>query len=964
LDYWRRAVELSEKAALLEMLSIPPSGEPVFFLPTDSLLAYYEKALGLAKKAKDKYLIGSALDWLASITAQKSHEIEDSPKWFENTQTAQQYRENARHQLSAISFVSPLYPTQPQLYWILSLWETDLRKKRALLEKAVVDGAEAIKLAERSGYPATKGWSHHDLSKAFGCLAQIETNAEKKRWLLEKALEHRDECNKIIEQLFPFSYWDRGILWNYVADLKAELSDIEKNAEKRRNMLEEAISNKDLCLQLCTKDIFYEKSIHFRRKLHYLGYYQYSYGEMLNHVSGLINNNDHQRKAIKAFEEAAELFQKLKQFSRVAECYWKAARVYDALSEHLKAAENFELASENYRLAAEKIPQLTGFYSDYASFMRAWAEIERSRHEREKESYGKSGEHYRACSRLLEMTKKWSYLSSYYFAWSLLDHGESLSRLDRPQDAIKALSEAGRTFGDFANSLGKKVGELDNSEERDEATKLAKVAGLRRQYCMGRVLMEEAMLSNSRGDRVSSAEKYASAAGIFEEIAPDLERDEAREELRFAAAICEAWEKMELAEERGDSALYKKASELFAKASEISRRKTATLTAMGNSCFCEALEIGMKFLATSNADFYSEAKLRMENAAGYYQRAGFEKPALWVKATKRLFDAYVYVGKAEAEPDPEKRVKFYLIAEKCLVFSARFFGKAGNRGKKNEVLKYSERVRKERELAFSLSEVLTAPAVLRSTTRVSMPDLTEKTAGSNGFESVNIRAGVSVPKEFVPGEEFEVKLDLANVGKTPGLLVRIEGLVPPGSEVLRLPSYCALEGSSLNMRGKRLDSLCVESVSVWVKNPDLASVSLSPNVVYVDELGNFKTTRAEEVKILPVVEFESEGTQVVFNYLVDAFVEDCVKLRLGVDRSGWRSFPQIIKGAKVSKRSLYGAGGRIGKGLSELQRKGLVEVETLLGERGRGGHILKVRIHHAKELVRRYVQEKAPNLLT
>jgi tetratricopeptide (TPR) repeat protein len=964
LDYWRRAVELSEKAALLEMLSIPPSGEPVFFLPADSLLAYYEKALGLAKKAKDKYLIGSALDWLASITAQKSHEIEDSPRWFENTQAAQQYREDARHQLSAISFVSPLYPTQPQLYWILSLWETDLRKKRDLLEKAVADGADAIKLAERSGYPATKGWAHHDLSKALGCLAQIETDAEEKRKFLEKALEHRNECNEIIGRLFPFSYWDRGILLNYVADLKAELSDIEKNAEKRRNMLEEAISNKDLCMQLCAKDIFYEKSVHFGRKLHYLGYYQYSYGEMLNHVSGLVNNTDHQRKAIKAFEEAAELFQKVKQFSRVAECYWKAAQTRDALSEHLKAVESFESASGNYRLAAEKIPQLTSFYSDYALYMSAWAEIERSRHERENENYTKSREHYRACSRLLEMTKKWSYLSPYYFAWSLLDHGETLSRLDKPREAIKAFNEAGRTFGDSANSLPKKVEQLENSEERDEASKLANIAGLRRQYCIGRVLMEEATLSNRKGDRVSSANKYASAAGIFKEIAPNLEREEAREDLQFAAAICGAWEKMELAEERGDAALYKKAADLFAKASEISRRKTAKSTAMGNSCFCEALEMGMKFMATSNTDFYSGAKLRMENAAGYYQRAGFEKPASWVEATKRLFDAYVYVGKAEAETEPEKRVKFYLMAEKCLKLSAKFFGKAGYRGRKNEVLQNLERVRKERELAFSLSEVLTAPPVLSSTTRVSMPDLTEKSAGLNGFESVNIRASVSVPKEFVSGEEFEVKFDLANVGNKPGLLVRIDGLVPPRCEVLRVPSYCALEGASLNMRGRRLDPLCVESVSVWFRIADVAGVSLSPNVVYVDELGNFKTTRVEKVKILPVVEFESKVAQIVFNYLVDAFVEDCVKRRLGVDKSGWRSFPQIIKGAVVSKRSLYGAGGRIGHGLAELQRKGLVELETLLGERGRGGHILRVRIHHEEEIVRRYVKEKAPNLLT
>jgi hypothetical protein len=161
-----------------------------------------------------------------------------------------------------------------------------------------------------------------------------------------------------------------------------------------------------------------------------------------------------------------------------------------------------------------------------------------------------------------------------------------------------------------------------------------------------------------------------------------------------------------------------------------------------------------------------------------------------------------------------------------------------------------------------------------------------------------------------------------------------------------------------------LDPFSVESVSVWVQIPYVVGVSLSPNVVYVDELGNFRATRVEEVKILPVVEFESKVAQVVFNFLVDAFVEDCVKRRLGVEKSGWRSFPQIIRGTGVSKRSFYGAGGRVGHGLSELQRKGLVELETLIGERGRGGHVLRVRIHYEKELVKKYIKEKAPDLLT
>ncbi len=258
------------------------------------------------------------------------------------------------------------------------------------------------------------------------------------------------------------------------------------------------------------------------------------------------------------------------------------------------------------------------------------------------------------------------------------------------------------------------------------------------------------------------------------------------------------------------------------------------------------------------------------------------------------------------------------------------------------------------------STLLTSPETraVRDAIDRSMPGVTDRLVGSNGFDVAKIVASISVPNEFVPSEEFEVRLDVANVGKKPGLLVRIDDLVPRRCKVMKLPSYCALEGSSLNMTGRRLEPLSVESISVSIQIADVVGISVSPQVTYIDELGNFRTIRVDEAKILPVVEFESKAAQHVFNYLVDTFVEDCVKRKLGAEKSGWRSFPQIIKGAGVSKRSLYGTGGRLGHGLSELQRKGLVDLEIFVGERGRGGHILRVRVHHTKESVKRYIKER------
>lgn len=969
-DYWRRAIELSEEAAFLEL----PDASGVTFdeinWTFDKMLTNYGRALDYSRRTGDKYLIGTSFEALAYASCWKGMGTSDPDKRQEILQRSLHFAENAKHQFSLISFSSPRgiasWTESPYVAynWIAASFETDINKRRELLKSAAMYGTDAIRLGERTGYPGIISSVHHCLSMALISLAQIETNTEAKMRLLKKALEHRKKALKIFKQIFPFNQWGCGLNRKFLADLKVELSRFEKDPLKIKKMLKEAVSDQEMGLKLAVKE-----TLHWEKRGELslytgLGRNQYSHGESLVRLYDLTRKDEQLIEAVRAFDEAANSFKKPGLFALVAECYWKAAQTQDALTEYLRAAEGFEFASENYNLASEKIPQLGSFYSDYALYMKAWVDIEKSRHGHEKEDYSKAREHYRECAYHLEKTKKWSYLSPYYFAWSFLEDGEALSRFDKPQEAIKAFNEAGRTFGEVANRLLEEGEHLEDSDERNECLRIAKIAGLRRKYCLGRELMEEAVVSNMRGDRISSSEKYSSAAGTFKEISPSFDREEAREDLQFATAVCTACEKMELAEERRDAGLYEKAANLFARASEISRMKTTEITAKGNSCFCQALAMGIKFMATSNLSFYSTAKLHLENAAAYFLKAGLKTLTSYVDGIKKHFDAYAYIGKAEAESDPEKRVKFYLMAEKCLELSAEFFGKARYSGKKKEALENLERVRKERQFAFSLSEVLTAPTSLSSTARVSMPDWKEQSSGLNSFDSANIKASVSAPKEFVPSKEFEIRLDLANVGKIPGLLVRIEGLVPPGCKVLSVPSSCMLEGTSLNMRGRKLEPLSVESVSIWVQILDIDGVTLCPRVVYVDELGNFRNTRSEKVEILPVVEFESKVAQVIFDYLVDAFVEDFGTRMLGLDRSGWRSLPQIIKGARVSKRSLYGVGGRLGHGLYGSQKKGLVNLETFPKERGRGGHILRVRIYHEKESVKRYVREKAPNILT
>jgi len=230
------------------------------------------------------------------------------------------------------------------------------------------------------------------------------------------------------------------------------------------------------------------------------------------------------------------------------------------------------------------------------------------------------------------------------------------------------------------------------------------------------------------------------------------------------------------------------------------------------------------------------------------------------------------------------------------------------------------------------------------------------------LEHARIQAYLATPREVTVGETFEVRLDMTNVAMKPGLLVRIEGLVPSNFKVIDIAPKYRLEEGTLDVKGKSLKSQKVESIKIWVASSESGIFHLSPRIVYVDELGKFKVCQPDPatVAIYPLgkFEFKMNNTQRVFGYLTNAFIEDYMRRRLALEKSGWRTFMQIIKNTKISKTSMYGTRSRRGPAILELEKRGIIEVRIFPGERGRGGKIMKARISYEKDIVKRYIDRQ------
>jgi len=609
-------------------------------------LRYCEEGLQQAKEIKDSFLIGWILWGLAFVTSWTMNTEEDPDKIREGYEKVIRYAEDGRHHLLLVSrhdWLADLYSWYIESYYFLALnVETDPEAKRNLLERAIEIGRKGLEYAQQSEVPDIKS-VHHSLSKALYSLSKMETQVTEKKRLLEQAAVNREKAININEQASsPFDYWNRGVFQNYAALIKAELATIEVDKEEKKSLLEEAVSHMERCIELCTK---WTTAYPHAPLFAVLGWYFDWFGGILNQLYSLTGEEETLRKAIKVYEATSETYRKAELPCCVAEAQWRVARLSDRLGEHTKSERNFRLASENYKLAAEKIPQLKEFYMDHALYMQAWSEIEKAKHHHAKRHYGQAREYYEKAAGLHRSTEHWNYLSSNYLAWAKLEEAEDLSRREQGEEATAAFKEAADMFCNAKNAIKTKLKDIQDRNEKEMASDLIKASDLRHGYCQGRITLEEAKILDRQGDHMESSRKYAAASKTLEEIGRAGSK-QTRKELQPIALLCQAWQKMMMAEAKASSTMYGEAAELFERAKEHTVDQPTSLLALANSSFCKALQAGTEFESTGETTAYLTAKKQVEAASKYYLKAGFKDASEYARATFRLFDAYMYMNKA------------------------------------------------------------------------------------------------------------------------------------------------------------------------------------------------------------------------------------------------------------------------------------------------------------------------------
>jgi hypothetical protein len=341
--------------------------------------------------------------------------------------------------------------------------------------------------------------------------------------------------------------------------------------------------------------------------------------------------------------------------------------------------------------------------------------------------------------------------------------------------------------------------------------------------------------------------------------------------------------------------------------------------------------------------------------------AGLKNDVEHAKATELFFEACVHINNAKREIDPEKKTKLYRMAEVILQASSGRYVKAKRPEKRDEVLRLLRTVREEQEWALSCTQVLRTSPLVSATYFPAPTPTSERAVGLGRFEHADIQAYLSVPKEAVVEDELIIRIDLINVARTFGLLVRIDQLIPPGLRVVGLDPQFTIEDGSLDLRGKRVEPLKVESVKISAQAIKPGLITISPKVVFVDDAGTFRVCKLKTARVTVSprhpFEFQVKSAEGILNFLAASFSEDSGKRRMSLEHCGWRSLGDIMKKGKFPRSSVYRVGGGRGLAITELESHGMIETRVFSGERGRGGNIMRLRICHEKEEVKKCLNQ-------
>ena len=91
-------------------------------------------------------------------------------------------------------------------------------------------------------------------------------------------------------------------------------------------------------------------------------------------------------------------------------------------------------------------------------------------------------------------------------------------------------------------------------------------------------------------------------------------------------------------------------------------------------------------------------------------------------------------------------------------------------------------------------------------------------------------------------QAFDIRLDIVNVSRSQGSVMKVENLLLPNLEIVDFPADCAIRDSSAEFKDGTIEPFEVKTIKLTVKAKKLEAFTLNPTVTYINDLGETKTS--------------------------------------------------------------------------------------------------------------------------
>jgi len=622
-----------------------------------------------------------------------------------------------------------------------------IRQRQSYAKKGI---EHALKAMEGFSSFALAGWPYQMLTYSYSQLVSLTTSKEEQEKYAKLMLESAQNAYEIGERYDGGLVRASGLSSFYRANKTlAELSPDKEHKIKYLSFAAEALKQ------------YLEHTPEMWRGI-LIG--QIRLALLYEEISIVKNNFQPLMESKQIFFEVIETSLEREHYSYAAVAYVYLARIEDRMGNFNSSADYYNKVKENYikSLKDIKYKLLKGRIKEKINYAKSWNLIELAKLYHKRENHLKAKENYdKACQILRESTSN-NYEASYFNAWISLEEAEHLGKQEKHQEAIDQYKISNKRFDGAFELLNKIFKQSTDKLEKERIRKLKDVARIRINYCNARSDLENARILGKKGNHVEAAESFSSAASKFKTICTKFKIERDRVDLEAVYYLCLAWENMELAEMSDDPQKFAKAARLFEESSKLFGENKLKTLSLGNSSFCQALELGSKFDRSSETDLkaqlYPKIKIMLRNAASSYKKGGFQNGADWALATSTYFDAAWNLIKADEKLDLKEKNKLLRIGAEILKSASELFAKAGYENKEMEILDKLDMVEKEEKVILSALNTIQEPSIVKSTIGIVAPSCPIETSQSPKISEVREYDKASIVEEEKESSKKEYKL--------------------------------------------------------------------------------------------------------------------------------------------------------------------------------------------------------------